>query len=184
MRTHKNKASRCGSIPSVISFQKQSNLSYEWGRQTTCSPSFPKVTVNQLKITLRTCAPDYIKLQVKRCSPTIHTTVLATVGKQALTVFQRAELLGAAVRELDEVCRGPEWRCGQDVGRVAEVQVGQRAWQVTGGRRGTDAVIVPLFVPAKPATGAHSHIGHHKKQRNLRQVLKDKIIKGPSLHFN
>lgn len=85
---------------------------------------------------------------------------MAAVGKEPLTVFQRAELLGAGVRELDEVCGGPERRCGQDVSRVAQVQVGQRARQVAHGRRGPDAVIVPLFVPAKPVTSAHIHIGH------------------------
>lgn len=129
-----------------------------------------------------TCAPDYINLQVKRCSPT--TGALATLGKEALTVFQGAERLRAGVRELDEVCRGPEGRCGQDVSRVAEVQVGQRARQVAHGRRGPDAVIVPLFVPAEPVDGrARSHQSS-QRPRGLRHVLKVKIIKGPSLHFN
>lgn len=58
------------------------------------------------------------------------------------------------MRELGEVRRGPEWRRRQDVGRVAQVQVGQRGRQVAPRQRGADAVRVPLFVPAQPVTGA------------------------------
>lgn len=78
----------------------------------------------------------------------------------ALTVTQGAELRRAGVRELDEVCCGAEWRCGQDLSCVAEVQVGQQARQVAHCRRGPDAVLAPLVVPAEPANGAHICISH------------------------
>lgn len=84
----------------------------------------------------------------------IPAKVLATLGKMALTVFEGAELSGAGVGELGEVRRGPKRRRGQDVRRVAEVQVGQRARQVAHRQRGADAVMVPLFVAAQPVAGA------------------------------
>lgn len=82
------------------------------------------------------------------------------------------------MRELDEVRGGPEWRRGQDVRRVAEVQVRQRARQVARGRRGPDAVIVPLFVPAEPAAGAHVAIAQSQKRRDC---ILEKVT-GQTLH--
>lgn len=72
--------------------------------------------------------------------------------------MQGAELFGAGVRELGEVRRGPERRRGQDVRRVAQVQVGQRGRQVAQRQRGADAVRVPLLVPAQPVMGVQQEM--------------------------
>lgn len=58
------------------------------------------------------------------------------------------------MRELDEVRRGPQGRHGEDVRRVALVQVGERGRQVAQRQRGVDAVGARLPVAAQPVAGS------------------------------
>jgi len=68
------------------------------------------------------------------------------------TVFVGAESGRAGVGELDDVRARPPGGFWQHVGRVAGLQVAQRARQVAQRRWGPDAVAAPLLVATEPAT--------------------------------
>ncbi len=88
---------------------------------------------------------------------------------RGLTVFEGAEPWRAAVGEFDDVRDDPERRLRQDISRVAGVQVGQRAGQVTQRHRRANTVRRSLSVTTNPAKVSHiTRFSTHTQERGTR----------------